>query len=155
MDIGNQTEDRCRPRGVGREFRFLGFPDRMIRSSVMRECEEQRMQYLPILFFVAASLSCTQAYSADRAKNTQCVGYASVDEVGSIQLNLFSTESTHGGAMLILDKQHPLFDEMKKHLGKLTAGKWKCVKSMPSPPSEPPPSTSTSTPPPVEAAPVR
>lgn len=77
--------------------------------------------------------------SEPKAKRSQCIGHASVDEVGSIQLNLLSTESTHGGAMLVLDKEHPLFKEMKKHLGELAVGQWKCVKSIPRAPSTPPP----------------
>jgi hypothetical protein len=94
------------------------------------EYKEPLMKLLH-LFFIVASLTGIEAYASDRAKSPQCIGYASVNEVGSIQLNLVSTDPTHGGAMLVLDKSHPLFDEMKKHLGKLSVGRWKCVKSLP------------------------
>lgn len=69
--------------------------------------------------------------SAGTAEQPSCVGYASVDKAGVIQLNLVSSEPTHGGAMLLLDKSHPLYQEMRKHIGKVKVGHWKCLKSMP------------------------
>jgi hypothetical protein len=88
------------------------------------------MKFIRAIFFVVAALWCALA-RADGVKQQPCVGYASIDSVGVIHLNLISSEPTHGGAMLILDKKHPLYEEMRRHIGKIKAGRWKCLKSMP------------------------
>jgi len=88
------------------------------------------MKVTSIMFLVVVVLSCARANAKDGMK-PDCVGYASIDAEGRIQLNLLSSEQTHGGAMLVLDKGHPLFEEMRTHLGRLRVGKWKCVKSLP------------------------
>jgi len=58
----------------------------------------------------------------------KCIGYASVDRRGNIELNLFSTEPTHGGAMRVIDKADPLYMEVRKHVRGLRPRIWKCVK---------------------------
>jgi hypothetical protein len=81
------------------------------------------------LLFISAAVWCGLA-SAEKDKPL-CVGYASIDRAGVIHLDLISSEETHGGAMLILDEHHPLYGEMRKHIGKLKVGRWKCLKSLP------------------------
>jgi len=83
-----------------------------------------------IFFFFVATLWCLLASGAD-SKPEPCVGYVAIDRAGVIHLNLISSEETHGGAMLILDEQHPLYGEMLRHIGKLKVGRWKCLKSLP------------------------
>lgn len=82
----------------------------------------------PLLIIIA--LWCAIS-SAGTVEQPPCVGYASIDNAGVIHLNLLSSEPTHGGAMLILDKSHPLYEEMRRHIGKVKVGHWKCLKSMP------------------------
>jgi hypothetical protein len=78
---------------------------------------------------IAMYIPCT-AMCASTPKR-ECLGYASVDTTNKIQLNLFSTDASHGGAMLLIDKGDPLYKEVQRHVGKLRLGKWKCVKSWP------------------------
>ncbi|GAB3265876.1 hypothetical protein [Chitinimonas naiadis] len=56
------------------------------------------------------------------------IGVASINEEGVISLDLWPSEQTHSGAMLLLDKKHPLYKEVLKHVGKLEVGKEKPVK---------------------------
>ncbi len=88
------------------------------------------MKSMRILFCFVATLWCVMASGAD-SKQQPCVAYVSIDRAGVIHLNLISSEETHGGAMLILDERHPLYSEMRKHIGKLKVGRWKCLKSLP------------------------
>jgi len=97
----------------------------------MCERKELLVRLLKILLFAVSCVLGTWANASNSVEYPQCIGYASVDQIGNIHLNLVSTEPTHGGAMLVLDKGHPLFEKMKKHLGKLSIGQWRCVKSMP------------------------
>lgn len=46
---------------------------------------------------------------------------------GNIELNLISAEPTHGGAMLVLNKGHPLYMEVRRHIPNLRPRVWKCV----------------------------
>jgi len=87
------------------------------------------MKPIRVAFFMVAAFWCILASGTE--EKLPCVGYASIDRAGVIHLNLFSSEETHGGAMLILDEHHPLYSEMRKHIGKLKVGRWKCLKSLP------------------------
>jgi len=88
------------------------------------------MKVIRTMFFVVATLWCALAIG-DGVQEEPCVGFASIDRTGVIHLNLISSESTHGGAMLLLDKKHFLYKEMRRHIGKVKPGRWKCLKSMP------------------------
>lgn len=86
-----------------------------------------------ILRLLATALFAFQAASAqaDGKSEKECVGYATLDAKGNVQLNLFSKEDSHGGAMLLFDPKHPLYESTLKHVGKLKKGQWKCVKPFP------------------------
>lgn len=80
-----------------------------------------------------AALFAFQAVSAqaEGKSEKECVGYATLNAKGNVQLNLFSKEDSHGGAMLLLDPLHPLYESTLTHVGKLKKGQWKCVKPFP------------------------
>lgn len=84
------------------------------------------MKTTSLLIAAAITILCR---AADVAPATpKCIGYASVDGKGNIKLDLISTEPTHGGAMLVIDKAHPQYMEVRKHVGSLQPRVWKCVK---------------------------
>jgi hypothetical protein len=84
------------------------------------------MKIASLLIATTMSISC-QAADVAPAK-PRCTGYASLDGRGNIELNLISTEPTHGGAMLVLDKAHPLYMEVRRHIPDLRPRIWKCIK---------------------------
>lgn len=84
------------------------------------------MKIASLLIATTMSSSCQAADVAPG--KPKCIGYASLDARGNIELNLISTEPTHGGAMLVLDKAHPLYMEVRKHASSLRPQVWKCVK---------------------------
>ena len=88
---------------------------------------------MKILRLLSAALFAFQAASAqaDGESAMECVGYVTLDAKGNVQLNLFSKEDSHCGAMLLLDPKHPLYESTLKHVGKLKRGVWKCVKPFP------------------------
>ena len=79
-----------------------------------------------VVIAAAMSVSC-QAAEVPTPK-PKCIGYASVDARNNIELNLLSTEATHGGAMLLIDKAHPQYKQIRRHVGRLRIREWKCVK---------------------------
>ena len=84
------------------------------------------MKNVSLLIATLTSISC-QAADGSHAM-PKCIGYASVDRQGTIHLNLISTEPTHGGAMLLIDKTHRLYEEVRKHVGSLRPQAWKCIR---------------------------
>jgi hypothetical protein len=84
------------------------------------------MRTLTLLTTVAICVQCQTTVAAN--PKPECVGYASVDTKNNIHLNLLSSDASHGGAMLLIDKKHPLYEQVRKHVGELRPRKWKCVK---------------------------
>lgn len=83
------------------------------------------MKIASLIIATTMSISCQAADVAQA--NPKCIGYASLDVRGNIELNLISAEPTHGGAMLVLNKGHPLYMEVRKHIPNLRPRVWKCV----------------------------
>lgn len=79
------------------------------------------------IFIIAAVIFVSGQAAAAPPSTLNCVGFASIDAKGNIELNLFSPDDTHGGAMLLIDRAHPLYSDIRKHVGRLRTGKWKCV----------------------------
>lgn len=97
-----------------------------MQPSVAGAVDWRFMRTTSLLIAAVMSISC---HAADVAPvKPKCIGYASFDGRGNIELNLISTEAAHGGAMLVIDKAHPLYMEVRKHVRGLRPRVWKCVK---------------------------
>jgi hypothetical protein len=79
-----------------------------------------------LLIASTMSISCQAADMAPAMP--KCIGYASLDGRGNIELNLISIEPGHGGAMLVIDKTDSRYMEIRKHIPGLRPRVWKCVK---------------------------
>ncbi len=66
-----------------------------------------------------------------KASKMQCIGYASLGAGGTIKLDLIAVDPRHSGAHLLIDRQHRLYREIRRHVGKLSLGKEACVKPWP------------------------
>lgn len=100
--------------------------DVTIQPSVAAAVDWSFMKITSLLIAAAVSVSCQAADVAP--SKPRCIGYVSVDGRDNIELNLFSTEATHGGAMLLINKADPRYTEIRKHVGSLRPRVWKCVK---------------------------
>lgn len=72
------------------------------------------------------------AKNADECKlDRKYIGVAILDSDDSMRVFLWSTERTHGGAMLRVNRDNPYFEKVVNHIdGKLKIGEYLYIKSM-------------------------